>query len=224
VPKIVYVSTNTPFMSVAKRVQKLLRQAEKRATTATAAAVGGRQKRITEKERMARLAQTQERLEREKVYIKATGRAIEKALSVGRWFEEKAEEYAVQVKTGSVMVVDDIVEDEEAKEKEKEKEKEEEQEQQPDDGEGTTMMDVEDDASDGHHHTEEETVISSTNPPSTASPPPPPPPPVDIKPALSKNKRRRMRKKGQKQLGPDEELPEARTRWVNTVEIAVNLK
>ncbi|GAD92128.1 hypothetical protein NFIA_034770 [Paecilomyces variotii No. 5] len=117
VPKIVYVGTKTPFMSAAKRVQKLLRHAEKRAT----AGVDLGNKKISEKEKLARLAKGQEALKKEEVFIKATGRAIERALSVGKWFEEKEDEYAVRVKTGTVLVVDDIVEDEEAKNREMEK-------------------------------------------------------------------------------------------------------
>jgi ribonuclease P/MRP protein subunit POP7 len=63
---------------------------------------------------------------REEVFVKATGRAIEKALNVGKWFEEKEAEYTVRVKTGSVLVVDDVVEDEEKKERELQKQQREE--------------------------------------------------------------------------------------------------
>lgn len=105
-------------MSAAKRVQKLLRHAEKRAT----AGVDLGNSKISEKENLARLAKSQETLKKEEVFIKATGRAIEKALSIGRWFEQKEEEYSVRVKTGTVLVVDDIVEDEAAKTREMEKE------------------------------------------------------------------------------------------------------
>ncbi|KAI2792498.1 hypothetical protein POX_b02536 [Penicillium oxalicum] len=109
VPKIVYVSSKTPFMSAVKRVQKLLRQAEKRATANVSLGDG----RKSEQQKLAELAKVAEK--REEVFVKATGRAIEKALNVGKWFEEKDAEYAVRTKTGSVLVVDDIVEDEEMK-------------------------------------------------------------------------------------------------------------
>lgn len=115
VPKVVYVSSNTPFMSAVKRVQKLLRQAEKRAT----ANISLEDTRTTEKQKLAELAKVAE--QREEVFVKATGRAIEKALNVGKWFEEKEAEYAVRVSTGSVLVVDDVVEDEEKKEREMQK-------------------------------------------------------------------------------------------------------
>lgn len=123
VPKIVYVSSKTPFMSAVKRVQKLLRQAEKRAT----ANVKLDDTRKTEKQKFAELAKTAE--EREEVFVKATGKAIEKALNVGKWFEEKAAEYSVRVNTGSVIVVDDVVEDEEKKERELKKQQRQEQKQ-----------------------------------------------------------------------------------------------
>ncbi|OJJ51370.1 hypothetical protein ASPZODRAFT_138471 [Penicilliopsis zonata CBS 506.65] len=113
VPKIVYVSSNSPFMSVVKRVQKLLRQAEKRATSS----IGLTDSKVSEKEKLARLARGQEQLAREEIFVKATGRAVEKALGVGKWFEEKTAEYTVRYETGSVLVVDDIVEDEQAKQK-----------------------------------------------------------------------------------------------------------
>jgi ribonuclease P/MRP protein subunit POP7 len=112
VPKIVYVASKTPFMSAVKRVQKLLRQAEKRAT----AGVSLEDTQTTEKQKLAALAKAAET--REEIFVKATGKAIEKALNVGKWFEEKEAEYAVRVITGSVLVVDDVVEDEEKKEAE----------------------------------------------------------------------------------------------------------
>ncbi|PKX98152.1 ribonuclease P subunit p20 family protein [Aspergillus novofumigatus IBT 16806] len=106
VPKIVYVSTKSPFMSAVKRVEKLLRQAEKRAT----AAVNLSSSKRTDRQKLAEVARGQEQLSKEEVFVKATGRAIEKALSVGRWFEERGTSIRV-------LVVDDIEEDEEAKRK-----------------------------------------------------------------------------------------------------------
>ncbi|KAJ5551113.1 hypothetical protein N7535_000944 [Penicillium sp. DV-2018c] len=115
VPKIVYVSTKTPFMSAVKRTQKLLLQAEKRAT----ANINLEDSRKTEKQILDELSKVSEK--REKVLVKATGRAVEKALNIAKWFEEKEAEYIVRVETGSVLVVDDIVEDEEKKQKEEQK-------------------------------------------------------------------------------------------------------
>ncbi|KAI5292783.1 hypothetical protein KEM55_007509 [Ascosphaera atra] len=90
-------------MSAVKRVQKLLRHAEKRATSSI-----DMSKKVGEKQRIKQLAEASEELAKEPVYIKATGRAIEKAVNMGKWFEEK-DDYAVEMKPGSVLVVDDIV-------------------------------------------------------------------------------------------------------------------
>lgn len=171
-------------MSAVKRVQKLLRQVEKRAI----ASLDLSSKRKTEKEKLAQLAQGHERLRKgkgeEEVFIKASGRAIEKALSVGKWFETKETEYVVRVKTGTVLVVDDVIEDEAARQRvlaEGEKAK-----QQESKGEETSTV---------------ESVPSA--------------PPVS-KSAAKKRKRAAN--------AEADELPEARTRWVNVVEIAVTYK
>ncbi|KAK2793967.1 hypothetical protein FQN52_000299 [Onygenales sp. PD_12] len=109
VPKIVYVSTKTPFMSAAKRVQKLLKQAERRATSKIDLS-----EKTSDKQKFGQLAESTEELKKEAVFLKATGRAIDKAMDIGKWFGAK-EEYAIKVKTGTVLVVDDIVEDEGAR-------------------------------------------------------------------------------------------------------------
>ncbi|KAJ5773626.1 hypothetical protein N7457_008522 [Penicillium paradoxum] len=124
VPKVVYVSRTTPFMSAVKRTQKLLLQAEKRAT----ANINLEDTRKTDKQILDELSKVSEK--REEVFVKATGRAIEKALNVAKWFEERPTEYAVRVNTGSVVVVDDIVQDEETKEKE-ERKRQQQEEQHP---------------------------------------------------------------------------------------------
>lgn len=96
-------------MSAVKRVQKLLKEAEKRAT----AKIDLSDK--NEKHKLEQLKKGTEALHKEEIFIKATGRAVDKAVNVGKWFDAK-EEYSTRVETGSVMVVDDIVEDEELKE------------------------------------------------------------------------------------------------------------
>lgn len=74
-------------------------------------------KKKTEKQKLAQLAAGHDALRKgkgeEEVFVKATGRAMEKALAVGRWFETREAEYVTRVKTGCVLVVDDVVEDEE---------------------------------------------------------------------------------------------------------------
>jgi ribonuclease P/MRP protein subunit POP7 len=195
-------------MSAAKRVQRLLRQAEKRAMASATADLQKGINKMDEKERLAHLAKGQEMLRQEKVFIKATGRAIEKALDLGRWFEQKEGEYVVQVKPGSVLVVDDILEDGEAKEEEEKKEEKEErlangkaqQETNQVMPAGTIAHDMTEDESLRKHDT-------------TALP----------EPSVEKKKKKRRRSK-RNALSADAELPESRTRWVNMVEITVNLK
>jgi len=112
-------------MSAVKRVQKLLQQAEKRNVQAVAAQVkqsrrkqgrGGKGKGDETEEVAARLAESKragaEAEAREVVLIKGTGRAIAKALEVGLWFQQR-EEFGIQIRTGSVGAVDDIVEKDE---------------------------------------------------------------------------------------------------------------
>ncbi|RAL10307.1 ribonuclease P subunit p20 family protein [Aspergillus homomorphus CBS 101889] len=119
-PKIIYVSTTTPKMSVVTRVQKFLRQAEKRATAALQNPSGNKRSSghgQQGKPQAERVARVQEALRREEVHVKATGRAIPKAVAVGEWFGApgRAEEFSVRVVTGSVLVVDDVEEDEEGR-------------------------------------------------------------------------------------------------------------
>lgn len=122
-------------MSAVKRIQKLLIQAEKRAT----AKINLEDTRKSEKQILDELSKASGK--REEVFAKATGRAIEKALNVGKWFEEKSTEYTVRVSTGSVLVVDDIVEDEEKLEKEQQKQQR--QEEQNKTGEGSDTPETE---------------------------------------------------------------------------------
>ncbi|KAK2734266.1 hypothetical protein FQN57_001727 [Myotisia sp. PD_48] len=104
VQKVVYVSTKSPFMSVAKRVQKLLREAEKRAMQKS----NFKGTKTLNKESLLQLKEVSEKVQKEPVYIRATGRAIDKAMNVGKWFGEM-DGYKIMVNTGSVLAVDDII-------------------------------------------------------------------------------------------------------------------
>ena len=106
-------------MSAIKRVQKLLSHAERRSLDSfraggdVAAPRGGKSKgKSSNQEKQQEM---QSATHQEEIFVKATGKAMEKALAVGKWFESRPDEYVVRVKTGSVLVVDDIVEDEEKK-------------------------------------------------------------------------------------------------------------
>lgn len=185
VPKIVYVSTGTPFMSAVKRVQKLLHQAEKRAT----ANVNLEDTRKTEQQKLAELAKAAEK--REEAFVKATGRAIEKALNLAKWFQEKEAEYTVRVTTGSVLVVDDVVEDEEKKKLHLHK-------RNPD------HVGEQDDGPDGSIMTWEGDETA----------------PVEKGTNVTSKKRKRPRPAASEET----ELPETRTRWIKTVEVAIGFK
>jgi ribonuclease P/MRP protein subunit POP7 len=102
-------------MSAIKRVQKLLLQAEKRSAQSAADQVSSRPKysvsstndEITDIERVAAIM-AEDKHDRDEIILKATGKAIAKALSLGVWFEEKGE-YSVRIETGTVGAIDDIV-------------------------------------------------------------------------------------------------------------------
>ncbi|KAL2868581.1 ribonuclease P subunit p20 family protein [Aspergillus lucknowensis] len=243
-PKTIYISSSTPYMSAVKRVQKLLRLAEKRATAAVDASVnktsnkrgnrnhGGRGGQQQEK-MLAALArgEGQESLAREKVFIKATGRAIQTALKVGGWFEKggREGEYTVRASTGSVLVVDDVEEGEVSKESAKTGIEIE--------NGGGLPAEVESVNIRGNGKEEgtggDETVLTVTTTttgqgdtmilsgkaedptPLTEAPPKP----------LSKSAlRKRKRAASLATRFAETELPETRTRWVNSVEIAISLK
>ena len=108
VQKVVYVSRNTPIMSAVKRVKKLLLHIEKRAMQDVDL--------TKDRNGMRKLVEASEKLGKngESVLVKASGRAMEQALRVGDWFRNREDELAckVEVRTGSVQAVDDIVEKE----------------------------------------------------------------------------------------------------------------
>ncbi|KAL8853427.1 MAG: hypothetical protein Q9221_001744 [Calogaya cf. arnoldii] len=104
-PKIIYISAKTPFISAVKRVRKLLDLIDKRAVGKVELGDGrkgkealraiGEAKQISEKEP-------------EEVILKATNRAIERALGLGVFFQGQGD-VRVRLRTGSVGAVDDIV-------------------------------------------------------------------------------------------------------------------
>lgn len=122
VAKVVYVSTKTPFMSAVKRVQKLLAQAEKRLAQSAADQVSNRPKyshtnvEIMDIERVAATMAAQKN-DQDEIVLKATGKAIAKALSLALWFQQRIE-YNVRIETGTVGAIDDIVPPEDAPEDE----------------------------------------------------------------------------------------------------------
>ncbi|KAK5679618.1 hypothetical protein LTS10_008440 [Elasticomyces elasticus] len=133
-PKVVYVSFRTPFMSAVKRVEKLLHLSEKRAVQSATTVVKqqGRKRKRGQEDEVLGIAKQVEKAKAKKrrgggeeeddkdaageaVLIKGTGRAIEKALEMASWFQQKPE-YLVVLKTGSLGAIDDVEVEEDDKE------------------------------------------------------------------------------------------------------------
>ena len=127
---MIYITAKTPFLSAVKRAEKLLKLSDKRAVqSATTQAGKQRQSQYRGKNRRKSGSATDEAgdeilaiaetLERQKgggeeVLLKGTGKAVQKVLELGLWFQEKGDVYVVKLKTGSVGAIDDIAVVEEA--------------------------------------------------------------------------------------------------------------
>ncbi|KAF1824657.1 uncharacterized protein K489DRAFT_369509 [Dissoconium aciculare CBS 342.82] len=136
-PKIIYIAPQTPFLSAAKRCEKLLRLSEKRAVqsaSSTSASSGSRRSRPGQSQHAKRkrddddgggcgdnidaLAETVEenKVKRrrlgqpagEEVVLMGSGRAIEKTLELGVWFLRRGEEFMVRMETGTTRSIDDV--------------------------------------------------------------------------------------------------------------------
>jgi ribonuclease P/MRP protein subunit POP7 len=187
VQKVVYVSRATPLMAAVKRVKKLLTHIEKRAMQDVDITRG--------KEGLKKLAAASEALgtNGEEVVIKASGRAIERALKVGEWFKSKEGELAckVEVRTGSLQVVDDLVEAQGEEE------------------------DVVEEVADAAETDVEKAAIAPKTPPQEDD---------SEQKVEQKGKKRRKRGKRKRAMYDKDDMPEARIRWINTVEVAISLK
>lgn len=127
-PKVVYVSAKTPFLSAVKRVEKLLHLADKRAfqSAATEAKKAMRKRKRGDEDAdeigmIASIVEDRRNLpvgkdgrghdqggrRGEKVTIKGTGKAVQKVLELGLWFQQR-QEYDVKLKTGTVGAIDDV--------------------------------------------------------------------------------------------------------------------
>lgn len=187
VQKVVYVSRATPLMAAVKRVKKLLTHIEKRAMQDVDITRG--------KEGLKKLAAASEALgtNGEEVVVKASGRAIEQALKVGEWFKSKEGELVckVEVRTGSLQVVDDLVEAQGEEE------------------------DVVEEVADAAETDVEKAAIAPKTPPQEDD---------SEQKVEQKGKKRRKRGKRKRAMYDKDDMPEARIRWINTVEVAISLK
>ncbi|KAK4495169.1 hypothetical protein PRZ48_013496 [Zasmidium cellare] len=127
--KVVYVSTKSHFMSIVKRVEKLLNLSDKRLVQSATTIAQDRQYRKRRRgggdgddiEAIAEAAEEQKRNHKrrrtgveggsavgEEVVVKGSGKAIPRVMELGLWFQQRDEEYAVRVTTGSASSIDDV--------------------------------------------------------------------------------------------------------------------
>ena len=205
VQKVVYVSRKTPLMAAVKRVKKLLAQIERRAFQGIDRAA------TTGRDGMKRVADASDQLARdgEEVLVKGSGRAIEQVLKVGEWFRSKEDELGckVEVRTGSALVVDDIVEvvgQEESPEHGGLGAGSEEQENKG----ATAVEDVEcrgAERQQGENSPDVEMRVEGHE-------------------NVQKARHKKNRNKRKRAMYDKDDVPEARTRWIKTVEVAISLK
>lgn len=106
--KIVYVSTKTPFVSAVKRVRKLLDEIDKRSMSKINLVDG----KGSDKQKLRKLserANASTSKGQEEVVLKATSKAIHNVLGLALFFQGQ-DDCRVRLRTGTVGVVDDIVE------------------------------------------------------------------------------------------------------------------
>lgn len=209
VHKAVYISSKSPFMSTVKRVKKLLLRIEKRATQNVKLVERG------SKEEMRRLADASDKIakDREEVVVKASGKAIPKALNVADWFSNKEKDVSckVEVRSGNVSVVDDIVELTETANEESGDDERSDEHSTSLEADDTTMELFGHQSNSGtgtrietQRNSEKENEEASTE--------------------LHLGKKKRRRRKRQRPAYDADDLPEQRLRWVKTVEVAISLK
>jgi ribonuclease P/MRP protein subunit POP7 len=200
VQKVVYVSRSTPLMAAVKRAKKLLMHIEKRAMQDVDITRG--------KEGLKKLAAASEALGKngEEVVVRASGRAIEQALKVGEWFKSKEGELAckVEVRTGSLQVVDDLVEAQ---------------------GDEEDMIEKVADCAETDVELSNEGAAVISEDPQEGTAPKTLPQEEGLEQKIEpKGKKRRKRGKRKRAMYDKDDIPEARTRWINTVDVAISLK
>lgn len=116
-------------MSVVKRVEKLLRLSDKRLIQAATTIAQDRQYRKRRRgggdsddiEAIAEVAEEQKRNHKrrkmgavgesavgEEIVVKGSGKAIPRVMELGTWFQQRDQEYAVRIVTGSASSIDDV--------------------------------------------------------------------------------------------------------------------
>ena len=98
--KVIYMSSKTPIMSAFKRVKHLLVHVDKREMQSALA----RSKRQGSRGYPSTPADE----EREKIFVKATGKVIDRALNLALFLQQQ-DEYMVRIRTDTVDAIDDII-------------------------------------------------------------------------------------------------------------------
>lgn len=232
VPKVVYVSRRTPIVAAVKRVKKMLRDIEQRALNDSPA-----QHRLKDVPKAVAQANARLAADKEEVLVKASGRAMEQALRIGEWFRTQEKEILcqVEVRTGNVSVVDDIVEVAAGPETDAEGS----EDINPSDEEHVDEVEVGQNAALQENSGAEcgETTLEllgattkSTGEQGVESPNPadtdrmPNESAFDISPGDAQAKKPLRRKKRKRPMYDQDDVPEARLRWVKTVEVAISLQ
>ena len=195
------MSRTTPIMAAVKRVKKLLEQVEKRSLQREG--VLEISKRVGKKSSMG---QQKKSAKQEEILVKGSGRAIEQAVKVGEWFKRHAEdgdgEWVVQIRPKSVKVIDDIVEDVPPKADGRLQEgKSMENDRVEEEGLQQAQAKEADVLKHGRARGEESDATGTAQHP-----------------------RDRGRKKRKRPMYEEDDVPEARTRFIDAVEIGVSLK
>ncbi|KAJ9636579.1 uncharacterized protein PV06_10083 [Exophiala oligosperma] len=227
VPKVVYVSQRTPLMSAIKRVKKILSLVEKRAMQSAGVTMGA-------KDRRHRLKSANDVIVKnnEEVLVKASGRAMGQALKVGEWFRNKEREYLcdVEVRTGSASVVDDIVQlsADEDEDDDDNRAHEAGKEEEPSTKDETTMVygettleimgsAVATSSADRIRSSDDSGQTQKSDSGSVQ---------VESQQKANKPARRKKKKKNKRKrpVYEEDDVPEARLRWIKTVEVAIKLQ
>jgi ribonuclease P/MRP protein subunit POP7 len=211
VQKVVYVSRNTPIMAAVKRVRKLLDQAEKRNLQREGVLGNGRRAGKT-----AALGRSKNDSKQEAVLVKGSGRAMEQAAKVGEWFKRHAEDgdgrWVVDVRPTSVKVIDDIVENVSLSVDSKVSHDQGNPPQKVSTLDHSVGDDIQSREKDGGPQAGKgnNSLKTGTHTPSAAE--------TDAKQKSSRHKKRK------RSMYDADDIPEARSRFIHAVEIAVSLQ
>jgi ribonuclease P/MRP protein subunit POP7 len=212
--KIVYVSRATPIMAAVKRVRKLLEQAEKR--NLQREGVLGTGKRAGNK---ISAAQHKKAAKQEEVLVKGSGRAIEQAVRVAEWFKRHAQDgdsgWVVNVRPASVKVIDDIVEGPSAKADGELREEQPREDNGAEQG-GLGQVQKNDGDMQKHDKSEEKGPRSESKPLEEHG--------QVYKAGDARHQKDLGSKKRKRPMYDEGDIPEARSRFIDAIEIAISMK